>query len=258
MERWRVEIAQCVYQGTIFYLHDPRVLKEPIALFHNAILQDSISGLFPRKYCIVTGYQNFVGWMVENPNIRHFMSQHGFLIENANLSTTQLSILTMGRVLKSVLLPQQEVLNAMNVIFPNYDSTPFIGVHLRCGGKLSDTPDPSVYLTSEQICDAFHLLQRTEGLLFLSTDSQIVKTNITQYIPVNRIRMNNERVAIVDTQLLRPEKTSRQLLLSVSELMLLGRSRKCYGTSGSTFTLVGCALAQQIPSFVGKGFISLV
>lgn len=90
MERWRVEIAQCVYQGTIFYLHDPRVLKEPIALFHNAILQDSISGLFPRKYCIVTGYQNFVGWMVENPNIRHFMSQHGFLIENANLSTTQL------------------------------------------------------------------------------------------------------------------------------------------------------------------------
>ena len=89
--------------------------------------------------------------MVENPNIRHFMSQHGFLIENANLSTTQLSILTMGRVLKSVLLPQQEVLNAMNVIFPNYDSTPFIGVHLRCGGKLSDTPDPSVYLTSEQM-----------------------------------------------------------------------------------------------------------
>ena len=70
--------------------------------------------------------------------------------------------------------------------------------------------------------------------------------------------MNNERVAIVDTQLLIPEKTSRQLLLSVSELMLLGRSRKCYGTSGSTFTLVGCALAQQIPSFVGKGFISLV
>ena len=206
----------------------------------------------------MTGYQNFVGWMVENPNIRHFMSQHGFLIENANLTTTQLSMLVMGRVLKSLLLPQQEVLNAMNVIFPNHHSTPFIGVHLRCGGELSDTPDPSVYLTSEQISDAFHSLQRTEGLLFLSTDSQIVKANITQYIPKSRIRMNNERVAIVDTQLFKPEKTSRQLLLSVSELMLLGESRECYGTSGSTFTLVGCALAQRIPSFVGKELISLV
>lgn len=246
-----------MYQGIIFYLHDPRVLKEPMELFHKAILNDTMDVLFPKKYCVVIGYQNFVGWMVENSGIRQFMSQNGFLVEDAKLSENQLSLMMMGRVLKSLLRPQKEVLDVMNDLFQDYQETPFVAVHLRCGGKLSDTPDPTVYLTMKQVYDAFKFLQRTNESIFLSTDSQIVKNTISQYIPRDRIHMNHEKVAIVDTQLFKPEKTSRQLLLSVGELMLLGESQECYGTSGSTFTLVGCALAQRIPLFIGKGLVSL-
>ena len=58
----------------------------------------------------------------------------------------------------------------------NYQNTSYIGVDLRCGGRLSDNPDLTMHLSTQQIRNALTTLQKTHGPLFLSTDSQYVKT----------------------------------------------------------------------------------
>ena len=146
----------------------------------------------------------------------------------------------------------------MDRLFHDYQNTSYIGVGLRCGGRLGDNPDLTMHLSTQQIRNALTKLQKTQGPFFLSTVSRYVKDTIKKSIPLDRIHMNNEKVMIVDTQLVNSEQTVRKLLLSVAELMLWGKSQQCYGIVMITFTLVGCAMAQKNPYLVGVQYSSYV
>ena len=238
----------------IFHLHSQ--VKDKIALqyFKKAIQMNSTDILFPKKYCLTIGNINLVHWCILNPQIRQFMIKNGFFVAASHSKVPQQHLLMLGRVLKYVLRPQPIVLAEMNRIVPHFNSTSYVGVHLRCGGRLSDMHDPSTYLTMEQLHRVFnHLRNIPDSLpIFLSTDSKIAKESMRKSLSTKTIYTYTKPVVIADSQLMTPEKALSYLLSAVSELMLLGHSSECYGTSGSTFTHVGCALARKIPYIIGK------
>lgn len=245
----------------IYYLHTKSQNKKPLKLFHKAFSNNSTSYLFPKKYCLVIGNANFVGWSLENPQILQFMIQNNFFVNTtSDIERNQQSLLMMGRVLKHVLQPRPIVLAEMNRIMPNFNTTTYIGVHLRCGGKLSDMHDPFAYLSMTNLVTVFKHLQGISDSLpiFLSTDSKIAKVNMQKYLPTKTIYTDTQDVAIADSQLMAPSKALIYLLSTVSEIMLLGSSSQCYGTAGSTFSHVGCALAQKVPYVIGKRYESFV
>ena len=210
--------------------------------------------MFARKYALIVGNLNVLRHCIESDLIRHFMAKNGFLPNTNRLHTAQQRFLLLGRVLKYVLKPQPMVIAEMNRIVPNFNTTSYIGVHLRCGGHLSDMHDPSTYLTRRHIQSVFEYIRKNDHSkpIFLSTDSKIVKRSMRKSFATKTLYMDTKDVAIADAQLMTPARALSFLLSSVSELMLLGHSSECYGTSGSTFSQVGCALAQKIPYLIGK------
>ena len=239
----------------IFYLHNQLRNKRALQFFGNAIRMNSTNMMFPKKYSLIVGNANLLRWCIQNPQIRQFMVQNGFFVAmNQHIHVPQQQLLMLGRVLKYVLRPQPIVIAEMNRIVPNFNTTSYVGVHLRCGGKLSDMHDPSTYLTMQQLHHIFnHLRHLSDSLpIFLSTDSKIAKESMRKSLSTKTIYTDTKAVAIADSQLMTPARASNFLLSAVSELMLLGHSSECYGTSGSTFTHVGCALAQKIPYLIGK------
>lgn len=256
-----LEINQCLMKGILYYTHTSW-LTNPVsktnALFRTLFMHDDINAMFQNyKYCGVIGNVPFIRFFHGSNHLSHFLVQQGIAKpEVINASRIDFTLLTQGAILKHILQPTQLVLSAMQSIFPDYRNQSFIGIHLRTGGLLSDVFDYTWYLSQNDVDQAISFMKSQQQAnpslsVFLSSDSSKVKNSAIQTLNTSRLIINNERVVIVDTQL-GTSGQSDQLLSAIAELMILGYSQSCYGTSESTFSLVGCGFNGKTPWLIGR------
>ena len=250
-------------KGILYYIHALKMhnnMSISNARFNETIVFNDLNILFQNhKYCGIIGTVPLVRYFYNNEIITKYLIDHGYIYPNiVKLSRVAFSYFTQGAILKHVLQPTQLVLSAMQSIFPNYQNQQFIGIHLRTGGKLSDTPISQVFLNKNALKNVMPQvigIQYTQKnvLLYLSTDSSFVRNFMQTSLQPNRLIMKNQSVVIVDSQY-NTSHHSDQILSAVADLMLLGNSKACYGTYGSTFSHVGCGMSGHRMEIVGRKY----
>ena len=248
-------------KGILYYSHTSRLLQpmsETNTLFQIHIKNSNITAIFQNhKYCGIIGNVPIVRFIYGNDYLTHYMINQGIVkADIIHSSQVNFTLSTQGAILKYVLQPTTLVLTAMKSFFPNYQYQQFIAFHLRTGGSLSDIADPSKYLDITHVENAISFMksQQTKNsstTILLVSDSSIVKDKARIHLNKSRLIVTSSRVVIVDTQLGTSNQT-KQLLSAVAELMLLGHSHTCYGTSISTFSHIGCCLNGKVPWLIGQ------
>ena len=259
-----LEINQCLMKGISYYIHALKMHKRMSISnirFKTAITSNNLDILFEdRKYCGVIGNVALSRYFYGNKIMVNYLQNHQFLQSSIRThSQVDFTLSIQGAILKRVLQPTSLVLSTMQSIFPNYQNQSFIGIHLRTGGKLSDTPISQAFLNKKQVTNSIHQLAGlsfTHGNIrfFLSTDSSFVR-NISQvsFQPI-RLVMRQSKVVIVDSQF-GNSHNSDQIRYAIADLMLLSSSSHCYGTYGSTFTHVGCGMSGHALEIVGRKYL---
>ena len=199
-------------KGILYFSQATRLthpLSKTNSLFKTHLKTNNITAIFQNhKYCGIIGNTPLIRFFHGNEILTQFLIHQGTVQPTIlNSSRIDFTLSVQGAILKHVLQPTQLVLSAMQSIFPHYQTQPYIGIHLRAGGYLSDVRDPSQYLNWKHIRNAvsFMKIQQQSNsslFVFLSSDSSKIKNVTLTNLDSSRLILNNNRVVIVDTQLI--------------------------------------------------------
>ena len=228
--------------------------------FTSALSSNNLDILFQNhKYCGVIGNVALSRYFYGSKAMIEYLRTNNYLQSSGKtLSQVDFTLSVQGAILKHVLQPTQLVLSAMQSIFLHYQTQPYIGIHLRAGGKLSDMNIEMWFLSEDQIKTSLSFFQKFQQnepstYFYLSTDSSFVRNKAFYSFGGKHLISKNESVVIVDSQF-NTSHHSEQLLSAIADLMILGNSSACYGTYGSTFTHVGCGMSGGMMYVIGRPY----
>ena len=143
-------------KGILYYTHTSWLtypLSKTNSLFKTHLKTNNITAIFQNhKYCGIIGNTPLIRFFHDNEILTQFLIHQGTVQPTIlNSSRIDFTLSVQGAILKHVLQPTQLVLSAMQSIFPHYQTQPYIGIHLRTGGKLSDTPISQVFLSLNHV-----------------------------------------------------------------------------------------------------------
>ena len=136
----------------------------------------------------------------------------------------------------------------MKVRYPIVDTQPFDAIQLRMGGRLSDYPLKNTWLTTSLIV-AVRCIQSHFKLynIYVASDSMYAKNFLKQNLNNRNVSFVNEEALYSDTQVMNLGSASIATYTAVADLYIMGNSKSCIMTGGSTFAFAGCAISGNPP-----------
>mgnify|MGYP000118764874 CR=1 FL=1 len=108
--------------------------------FTDAVVNHTISSLFPTKITTVTGNLLTIKAVACSSYYNNTLTHLGFKSHFKNSTVVALAYNLYGEFLRKIMIPSESLIQYMHYLYPNYDKEEYNSVHLRFGGDLADIP----------------------------------------------------------------------------------------------------------------------
>ena len=223
--------------------------RQDLRYMGNAIKSGNVDRLFPTRITAVIGNDLLIRFMIDSAGYRDILQHNGIESYQKNVSSDLRQYYCYGEFLRNVMQITELTKEVMKVRYPIVFEQPFDAIQLRMGGKLSDFPLSQQWLSVRSLavavrCIGFHF---NTNNVYVASDSMYAKNYLKRNLKNRNVSFVNEKVLYSDTQVMNLDSVSIATYTAVADLYILGKSKSCIMTSGSTFAYAGCAIAGNPP-----------
>ena len=226
-----------------------KYLKQDMQYISNAIKSGNIDRLFPTRITAVIGNDLLIRFMIDSAGYRDILQHNGIESYQKNVSSDLRQYYCYGEFLRNVMQITELTKEVMKVRYPIVFEQPFDAIQLRMGGKLSDFPLKQKWLSLGSLAVGVRCIKshfKTKNV-YVASDSMYAKNYLKRNLKNRNVSFVNEKVLYSDTQVMNLDSVSIATYTAVADLYILGKSKSCIMTSGSTFAYAGCAIAGNSP-----------
>ena len=214
-----------------------------------AVLSGNADQLFPTKITAVIGCSLLLRIVIDSKGYHDILQHNGIESYQKNVSSDLRQYYCYGEFLRNVLQITELTKEVMKVRYPIVFEQPFDAIQLRMGGKLSDYPLSQQWLSLGSLAVAVRCVVshfKTNNV-YVASDSMYAKNYLKKNLKNRNVSFVNEKVLFSDTQVMNLDSVSIATYTAVADLYILGKSKSCIMTSGSTFAYAGCAISGNPP-----------
>ena len=215
----------------------------------NAIKSGNIDRLFPTRITAVIGNDLLIRFMIDSAGYRDILQHNGIESYQKNVSSYLRQYYCYGEFLRNVMQITELTKEVMKVRYPIVFEQPFDAIQLRMGGKISDYPLNQQWLSLQSLAVGVRCIEshfKTKNV-YVASDSMYAKNYLKRNLKNRNVSFVNEKALFSDTQVMNLDSVSIATYTAVADLYILGKSKACIMTSGSTFAYAGCAIAGNPP-----------
>ena len=215
----------------------------------NAIKSENVDRIFPTRITAVIGYCLLIRFMIDSAGYHVILQHNGIESYQKNVSSDLRQYYCYGEFLRNVMQITELTKEVMKVRYPIVFEQPFDAIQLRMGGKLSDIPLQQKWLSLGSLAVAVRCVVshfKTNNV-YVASDSMYAKNYLKKNLKNRNVSFVNEKALFSDTQVMNLDSVSIATYTAVADLYILGKSKACIMTSGSTFAYAGCAIAGNPP-----------
>ena len=216
---------------------------------NNAIRSGNVDRIFPTRITAVIGNNLLIRFMIDSKGYHDILQHNGITSYQKNVSSDLRQYYCYGEFLRNVMQITELTKEVMKVRYPIVFEQPFDAIQLRMGGKLSDIPLQQKWLSLGSLAVGVRCIKshfKTNNV-YVASDSIYAKNYLKKNLKNRNVSFVNEKVLFSDTQVMNLDGASIATYTAVADLYILGKSKSCIMTSGSTFAYAGCAIAGNPP-----------
>ena len=220
--------------------------------FTDAVVNHTISSLFPTKITTVTGNSLTIKAVASSSFYNNTLTHLGFKSHRKNMTVVALAYNLYGEFLRKIMIPSSSLIQYMHYLYPKFDKEEYNSVHLRFGGDLADIPVFIEFMSMDSlslIIQCISLLPRLNKL-YVASDSLIMKDRLARNLTNYTLIYSKNQTIPADTQMMQNNLVSYATFSAVAELYILGHGKRCVMTTRSTYSLAMCALTGKKPIII--------
>ena len=224
-------------------------LIQDLQYINNAIKSGEVYRLFPTRITAVIGNALLLRFVIDSMGYHDILQHNGIESYQKNVSSHLQQYYCYGEFLRNVMQITELSKQVMKVRYPMVFEQPFDAIQLRMGGKLSDFPLSQQWLSEKSLAVAVRCIESyfEANNIYVASDSMYAKNYLKKNLKNRNVSFVNEKVLYSDTQVMSLDGASIATYTAVADLYILGKSKSCIMTSGSTFAYAGCAIAGNPP-----------
>ena len=214
-----------------------------------AVLSGNADQLFPTKITAVIGCSLLLRIVIDSKGYHDILQHNGIESYQKNVSSDLRQYYCYGEFLRNVLQITELTKEVMKVRYPIVFEQPFDAIQLRMGGKISDYLLNQQWLSLQSLAVGVRCIEshfKTKNV-YVASDSMYAKNYLKKNLKNRNVSFVNEKALFSDTQVMNLDSVSIATYTAVADLYILGKSKACIMTSGSTFAYAGCAIAGNPP-----------
>ena len=222
---------------------------QDLSYMYNAIESGNVDRIFPTRITAVIGNAFLLGFVIDSVKYHDILKHNGIESYQKNISPDLRQYYCYGEFLRKIMQINDLTREVMRVRYPMVFEQPFDAIQLRMGGKLSDFPLEQQWLSAQSLAVAVRCIEshfKTNNL-YVASDSMYAKNYLKKNLKNRNVSFVNEKVLFSDTQVMNLDSVSIATYTAVADLYILGKSKSCIMTSGSTFAYAGCAISGSPP-----------
>ena len=226
-----------------------KYLKQDMQYINNAIKSGNVDRIFPTRITAVIGNNLIIRFMIDSKGYHDILQHNGITSYQKHFSSDLRQYYCYGEFLRNVMQITELTKEVMKVRYPIVFEQPFDAIQLRMGGKLSDIPLQQKWLSLGSLAVAVRCVVshfKTNNV-YVASDSMYAKNYLKKNLKNRNVSFVNEKVLFSDTQVMNLDSVSIATYTAVADLYILGKSKSCIMTSGSTFAYAGCAISGNPP-----------
>ena len=216
---------------------------------YNALESGNVDRIFPTRITAVIGNAFLLGFVIDSVKYHDILKHNGIESYQKNISPDLRQYYCYGEFLRKIMQINDLTREVMRVRYPMVFEQPFDAIQLRMGGTLSDFPLEQQWLSVTSLAVAVRCIEshfKTNNL-YVASDSMYAKNYLKKNLKNRNVSFVNEKVLFSDTQVMNLDSVSIATYTAVADLYILGKSKSCIMTSGSTFAYAGCAISGSPP-----------
>ena len=224
-------------------------IKKDMQYIRNMIITGNSSQVFPIPITAVIGNSLILGHVLKSKQYLDILQNNGIQSYNKNMSASHREYYCFGEFLRNVMQITELTKEIMKIRYPTVDTIPFDAIQLRMGGKLSDYPLEQQWLSVKSLTVAIGCIDSyfKSKNIYIASDSMYAKKFIKDNLKDRNVSFVNEKALFSDTQVMNIDSVSIATYTAVADLYILGKSKSCIMTYGSTFAFAGCAISGNPP-----------
>ena len=224
-------------------------LKQDMQYINNAIKSGNVDRLFPTRITAVIGNALLLRYIIDSVEYHGILQHNGIKSYQKNVSSDLRQYYCYGEFLRNVMQITKLTKEVMKIRYPIVFEQPFDAIQLRMGGKLSDFPLHQQWLSVKSLTVAVRCIEShfISNNIYVASDSMYAKNYLKKNLKKRKVSFVNEKALFSDTQVMNLDSVSIATYTAVADLYILGKSKSCIMTSGSTFAYAGCAISGNPP-----------
>ncbi|KAK8807381.1 hypothetical protein WA158_004140 [Blastocystis sp. Blastoise] len=226
-----------------------------------AISKNSFCRVYKHTTLNVAGHGLMWDYFFENKIYEPYMNAFNISRPNYGNITRHAKLYRYINVfMDSVFTPKPVLLEAMNKVYPNYNTTSYISVHGRFLGSMADFSDAPSRILECEVPAFIDIIKKDMNKnhlskIYVAADSSRFKLMINNTLPSNVIlghlpSLFNSNYMIKNTR--NQWKVLEAQLYAMAELYILRKGQSCIGSTGSSFSFIGCAATMKTYTIFGN------
>ena len=248
-----IDAHELAYYSSFYYLSfHSRQSSSDRANFTSAVLNNTISSLFPTRITAVSGNFLTMKTIAMTSTFSHSLTKLGLKSHHSNSAIDDLACILYGEFLRNIMIPSTSLREYMHYLYPNYDNEEYNSVHLRFGGDMADVPVFVEFMSLKSlplILKCIKLLPQPNKL-YVASDSVKMKAKLARSLSNYSLIYSKNQTIPADTQMMQNNFVSYATFSAVAELYILGHGKRCVMTTRSTYSLAMCALTGKRPIII--------
>ena len=226
-----------------------RYLKQDMNYIKHMIMTGQDDHIFPTRITAIIGNALILRYIINSERYSEILINSGIVSHKKNISPYLRDYYCYGEFLRNVMQITVLTKEIMKVRYPMVETHSFDAIQLRMGGKLSDYPLTQRWLSNKSLLVSLQCINThfKSFNIYVASDSMYAKNYLKHNLKNRNVSFVNEKALFSDTQIMNINSVSIATYTAVADLYILGKSKTCIMTSGSTFAFAGCALSGSSP-----------
>ena len=214
-----------------------------------AFSKGTLDQIFPTRITAVIGNFLLLKFVINLKEYQDILLHNGIVSFQKRISSSLQQYYCYGEFLRNVMPITDLTKQIMRMRYPIVDTQSFDAIQLRMGGRLSDFPLDQQWLSIRSLAVAVRCIEAhfQTNNIYVASDSMYAKNYLKRNLTDRNVSFVNEKALFSDTQIMTLDSVSIATYTAVADLYILGKSKSCIMTSGSTFAFAGCALSGNPP-----------
>ena len=206
----------------------------------------------PTGITTTIGYSHILRFIINSQPYNSILLASGITGFQRNVSSHLKVYYCYGEFLRGIMRITDLTKEVMKMRYPIVFEQPYDAIQLRMGGRLSDVPMPTQYLTMESLNVAIQCVGTycKSSNIYVASDSIKAKLFMKSRLEGKNVSFVNEKSLFSDSQLNNMEGVYIATYSAVADIYILGNSQQCIMTEDSTFAYAGCAITGKPPVII--------